>query len=101
MEKKRKTPSLEKRLGVILEPKEKKILSLVQQLNSIKNDKIRKRKEKEKKKFENFVKEKQKEEKELEAKRKQSRKRIYKMEGIVQLRKENAQKRAKVDSGND
>lgn len=45
LQKKQKQPTLEARRAVVLEPHERKIYTLVQQLNTIRNEKVRKRKE--------------------------------------------------------
>ena|SRR5690349_7396947 len=99
--KKRKRPTLENRRGVIMEPKERKIHTLMQQLNTIKNEKLKKKKERQKRRPSEHVKEKAKEEKELDTKRKTAKKKLYKLEGIAQLKKERAAKRIKVDKGTD
>ncbi|KAI5067058.1 hypothetical protein GOP47_0017586 [Adiantum capillus-veneris] len=45
LDKKRSQPTLESRRAVVLEPNERKIHTLVQQLNTIRNEKVKKRKE--------------------------------------------------------
>jgi len=86
---------------VILEPKERKIRTLLQELQTLKNEKLRKRKEAQKKSLELHLKKKALEEKTKFANAKKNAKRFWKVEGIHQLRKERSVKRRKTTKDHD
>ncbi|XP_024524111.1 ribosome biogenesis protein bms1 [Selaginella moellendorffii] len=68
---KRKKPVLESARAVVLEPNERKVVSLVQQLTTIQNDKAKKRKLEQRKKKEAYTAQKAKEEEESKKRRRE------------------------------
>lgn len=79
MNKSKKKTYLAKR-AVVLEPEEKKIYTLMQQLNTLRNEKTRKRKLKDTERRENLEKKKAKVEKTNELKEKERRKEYFRKE---------------------
>jgi ribosome biogenesis protein BMS1 len=86
--KKQKKPSLMARRAVVLEPKEKKIYRLMQQINTLKHEKDKKRKLKTQERREVYLKKQAKEEKIREEKQTKKRKEIYRAEGKKRAREE-------------
>ncbi|ORX85008.1 DUF663-domain-containing protein [Anaeromyces robustus] len=86
--KKQKKPSLMARRAVVLEPKEKKIYTLMQQINTLKHEKDKKRKLKTQERKEVYLKKQAKEEKIKEEKQSKKRKEIYRAEGKKRAREE-------------
>ena len=80
-QKKRKKPSLESRRAVVLEPEERKKISLIHHLNMIKNEKLRKKKEEKKVKLAQFRAELEKKEKQREERIKSQKKLYYQLKG--------------------
>ncbi len=78
--------TLEARRAVVLEPKEKQIMQLMQQLNTIKNEKIRKKKESTKARFAEHLKQKAKEDKVRDSKEKEKKRKIFKRESLMNMR---------------
>jgi ribosome biogenesis protein BMS1 len=89
--------SLLSRRAVIMEPTEKKVFNLIQQINTIKNDKMKKKKEERAARLAKHLKQKQEQEERHDQRQKTERKRVYKMEGILELKKQRAEKRQKYD----
>lgn len=89
--------SLLSRRSVIMEPKERKVFNLIQQINTIKNDKLKKKKEERANRLAKHLKQKQESELKQEERQRNDRKRVYKMEGILELKKQRAEKRQKYD----
>jgi ribosome biogenesis protein BMS1 len=82
-QKKRKTPTLASRHARVLEPEEKQRLAVLNQLRTFKNEKVTAKKVKTKQKLEDYKKKKQKEQEEADARKRLSRKRLFRMEGIM------------------
>ncbi|KAK8968834.1 hypothetical protein KSP40_PGU002011 [Platanthera guangdongensis] len=76
----RKRPLLEKRRAVIMEPHERKVHALVQQLKLMKNEKERKRKEKEREKRKKYVAAKEEEERVSKKRNREERRDRYRAE---------------------
>jgi ribosome biogenesis protein BMS1 len=83
---KRKTPALEDRRKVVMEPHEKKVITLLQQINTIRHDQARKKKEKQKLRLQDHLKQKRAEAAVQKKKEKESRKRMYRKQSKI-LRK--------------
>jgi ribosome biogenesis protein BMS1 len=71
---------------VVLEPEERRAHSLMQQLRTVKNDKVRKRKQKQAARMESKQRLLAKEQDKRDDKARQARKRVYKQQGIEELR---------------
>ncbi|CAG9466424.1 unnamed protein product [Pedinophyceae sp. YPF-701] len=80
LEPKRKTKTLEQRRAVVLEPEEKRMATLLQQLNAIRNEKAKKRREADARRQEARAKKRGREEEAREQVAKQERKRRYMMQ---------------------
>lgn len=91
-EKPRKKPTLASRRVRILEPEEKKRVELLVQLGTLKNEKLRIKKEKMKQKLAEYKKMKAKEEAEKERRQKMNRKRLYRLEGLLSQQPQKKQK---------
>lgn len=82
-QKKRKTPTLASRRARVLEPEEKQRLAILNQLRTFKNEKISAKKDQTKQKLEDYKKKKQRDQEEADARKRLSRKRLFRMEGIM------------------
>ncbi|KAF9430343.1 Glycoside hydrolase 2 (Mannanase, beta-galactosidase) [Entomortierella beljakovae] len=97
-------PGLLQRRAVMLEPEEKKIYTLMQQIHTLKHEKDRKRAEKEKERKVNYDKKKAKETANYENRVKRERKEVFRTQGKEQKRqalKEAGGRRTKKRKGND
>lgn len=90
--KKRRTPSLESKRAVVMEPKEKKVYTLMNQLYTYNKEKQRKRKEKMQEKRKVFLANKAKQDKTRAVKQKEERKRIFRMMAKEEKRKQSGRR---------
>lgn len=95
--KQRRRPTLETKRQVVLEPQERRVNTLVQQLRTINNDKTKRNKEKQRKRFAAYKQKKAQEQELMEKRLKKARKRMFKEEG--KLRGAAAAKRARTEEG--
>jgi len=101
LDKKKTRLSLLDRRVVILEPQEKKVKRLVHEINAIKNDKLKKKKEGQQKRYAEHLKQKAMEEKKQNERSKITKKRYHKMEGIQDLKRERSAKHQKFSKETD
>jgi len=93
LEQKKKKTILDKRPARILEPKEKKEQLLIQMLNTIKNDKIQKKKLKQKERAAKYLKTKAKDEVKKHEKEKVKRRDFFKKKSKTEIARTKRQKR--------
>jgi ribosome biogenesis protein BMS1 len=95
LDKKRVRPSLETRRAVVLDREEKKRLQILQQLGTIKNDRLRKQKEKQQAKLAIHLKQRKRDEERRSNVAKGNRKKLYRLEGLMKLDAEEGKGRRK------
>lgn len=83
LDKKRTRPTLETRRAVVLDKEEKKRLQILQQLGTMKNERLRKQKEKQQAKLALYLKQKKREEERKAEVAKRNRKKLYRLEGLL------------------
>ncbi|CAG8467667.1 7381_t:CDS:10 [Ambispora leptoticha] len=93
--KKRSKPTYMQKRAVVLEPEEKKIYSLMQQIHTLKKEKEKKRKEKQEIRRIEHAKKVVKQEAVVAEKEKESRKRFFKMQGLMATKKSSGERSSK------
>ncbi|KAJ7542996.1 hypothetical protein O6H91_09G021300 [Diphasiastrum complanatum] len=83
LQKKRKEPLLENRRAVVLEPHERKVYTLVQQLQTIRNEKAKKRKQQQEKRKQAYDSQKARDEELRKKNQQEERRKRYREEGIA------------------
>eukprot|EP01125_Pyxidicula_operculata_P010458 TRINITY_DN3438_c0_g1_i1.p1 TRINITY_DN3438_c0_g1~~TRINITY_DN3438_c0_g1_i1.p1 ORF type:complete len:205 (-),score=68.55 TRINITY_DN3438_c0_g1_i1:163-777(-) len=105
LDKKRKRPEVDSHTAVILDKEDKQRLTTINQLGALKNERLRKQKEKKKEQLLKYLKTKEAKESKKEKISRENRKELYKLQGLMKKQKEEKEgrpkKRRKIDKSKE